>query len=158
MPDLEITSAWRLNNENIERQAIQFWKTLQVLPPGVEPAFRAKQLVAIAQLAGELVAVSTATIEEVKAVRSRFAMFRTLVAPEHRRSRVASEMTVYAKHLLERWSLEHPEEDVKGMAIILEAPLSRANEPVWQRSGLTLVGYTPAGHQVRLAWFEHARI
>jgi hypothetical protein len=158
MPDLEIVSAWRLNNENIERQAIQFWNSLKILPPGVDAAGRAKELVAVARLNAELAGVATAAIEEVPMVRSRFAMFRCSVAPEHRRSRIAAELIVYSKRVLEEWSLEHPEENVKGMGIILEAQIDRANEPLWARSGLTLAGFTPRGQQIRLAWFAHARI
>jgi len=34
--------------------------------------------------------------------------------------------------------------------------------PVWPNApglnGLVLVGYTPAGQQVRVSWFEHARL
>jgi hypothetical protein len=158
MPDLEIASAWRLNNDNVEREAIQFWNRLMILPAGVDAAARAKELVAVAHLNGEVAGVATASIEDLAFVRSRFAMFRCAVAPEHRRSRIAAELTVYSKNLLERWSLEHPDEDVKGMGILLEAQIDRANQPVWQRSGLTVAGFTPRGQQIRLAWFSHARI
>jgi hypothetical protein len=158
MPDLEIVSAWRLNNENIERQAIEFWNSLKILPAGVDAGARAKELVAVAHLNGAVAGVATASIEDLAFVRSRFAMFRCAVAPEHRRSRIAAELTVYSKNLLERWSLEHPDQDVKGMGILLEAQIDRASEPVWQRSGLTLAGFSPRGQQIRLAWFSHARI
>jgi hypothetical protein len=158
VPDLEIVSAWRLDNQNIEREAIQFWNSLKILPPGVDPAARAKELVAVAHLNNELAGVATAAIEDVPLVRSRFAMFRCSVAPAHRRSRVGAELMVASKRILEQWSLEHPDEGVKGMGIVLEAQIDRANEPVWPRSGLTLAGFTAQGQQIRLAWFAHARI
>jgi hypothetical protein len=158
MSDLEITSAWRLNDNNIERQAIQFWDTLKILPPGIEPEARAKELVAVARLGGELAGVATAAIEDLPFVRSRFAMFRAAVAPQHRRSHIAYEILIYSRQVLERWSREHPDQNVKGMGVVLEAQLLRANEPIWPENGLTLVGFTPLGQQIRLAWFDHARI
>lgn len=49
------------------------------------------------------------------------------------------------------------------MATIVESPaldlLSR--QPVWQApdiNGLALIGYTPTGRQIRVSWFEHARL
>jgi hypothetical protein len=159
MAEYAISPAWRLNDQNIERQAIQFWRTLNILPRGVEPEARAKELCAIAHRGVEVAGVSTVSIEELRFLRSRFAMFRCAVAPPHRLSHVAYELTVFSRALLERWSLEHPEEPVKGMGLIIEAEIGkRAQQPLWPVTGLTLVGFTPQGLQIRVAWFPHARL
>ena len=159
MAEFTITPAWRRDAETIERQAIQFWKSLSILPPGVDPAARAKELIAIAHHGNEFAGVATATLDELPFLRARFAMFRCAVAPQFRGSRLASELTIYAKPLLEQWSREHAEERVQGMAVVLEANLGdKSKKPVWPASGLTLVGYSAQGLQVRVAWFEHARV
>ena len=153
-----ITPVWRLNDENIERQAIQFWNELKILAAGVDPQARAKELCAVAHHDGELAAVATASIEEVPQLRARFAMFRTAVAPQHRRSHLGQDLLIFSRTLLEEWSRAHAGENVKGMGIVLEAQIDRAKEPVWPITGLTLVGYTPDGRQIRVAWFAHARV
>jgi len=158
MSDYVISPVWRLHDANIERQAIQFWNTLKILPAGVDAAARAKELLIVAHRGEQLAGVATATIDDLPFVKSRFAMFRCSVAPEHRRSGVGQEMLVRAKPMLEEWSLAHPEMQVKGMGIVLEAEVARATEPVWPLTGLTLAGYSPRGQQIRIAWFAHARV
>ena len=154
-----ITPAWRLNDDAFEREAIAFWATLNLLPPGVDPATRVKELVAIARDGGSIAGVATAVIEELRLLRGRFAMVRCAVAPAYRGSRLASELVASSQPILERWSLDNPAERIQGMGIVLEANLGdKARQPVWPRSGLTLIGYTPQGKQIRVAWFGHARV
>jgi hypothetical protein len=61
--------------------------------------------------------------------------------------------------VLEPWSAAHPEERVAGIATILVSPnyAEKQKRPVWE-PGLTLIGYTPQGQQIRVAWFDHARV
>lgn len=159
MTSYTITPAWSLHDPGLVQAAIGFWRDLAILPQGVDPAARAAELVALARQGDTVAAVSTAAIQEIPTVRSRFAMFRCAVAPEHRRSHLATEMLLNAKTQIEQWSLAHPEARVQGLGIVLEADIGeRARIPLWTQSGLHLAGYTPDGRQLRLAWFEHARI
>ena len=154
-----ITPVWRSNDQNIERQAIQFWQSQQILPPGVSAEGRAKELCAVAHRNGELAGVATASIDELAPLRARFAMFRCSVALQHRRSHVGYDLLLFSRRLLEEWARAHPEENVKGMGIVLEAQIGdHAAEPVWPQTGLTIVGYAPNGRQIRVAWFAHARV
>jgi hypothetical protein len=159
MSELVISPAWRLGDATIEQQAIDFWQRLKILPRGIDPAARAKELCAVAWRGDELAGVATAAIEDVRIVRARFAMFRCAVVPEHRRSRVGYQLLTYSRPLLERWSFDHPDERVLGMGAVVEAEIGDwAHQPHWPLTGLTLAGYTPQGQQIRLAWFEHARV
>ncbi len=159
MTPYTLTPAWGLRDPGLEQAAIQFWRDLAILPQGVDPDARAAELVTLARQGDAVAGVSTAAIQEVPAVRSRFAMFRCAVAPAHRRSHLATDLLLNAKTLIEHWSLAHPEARVQGLGIVLEADIGeRARMPLWTQSGLHLAGYTPDGRQLRLAWFEHARI
>ncbi len=159
MSDISIAPAWRLNDETIERAAIEFWTRLNILPPGTAPAARAKELVAIARQSSEVAGVATASIEALPTLRSRLAMVRCAVAPPYRKSRLASELIAGSQPILERWSLDNPSALLQGIGIVLEADLGdKARQPVWPRTGLTLIGYTPQGKQIRVAWFRHARV
>ena len=159
MTPYTLTPAWGLRDPSLEQAAIGFWRDLAILPQGVDAAARAAELVALARQGDTVAGVSTAAIQEVPTVRSRFAMFRCAVAPAHRRSHLATDLLLNAKTLIEQWSLAHPEARVRGLGIVLEADIGeRGRIPLWPQSGMQLAGYTPEGRQLRLAWFAHARI
>lgn len=157
--DLELRPAWQLNDEGVERDAIDFWKRLDILPAGVTPEERASELVAAAYRDGQLVGVTTASLNRYEPLRARFAFQRCAVAPQLRRSQIGTALTWFSFSLVEQWSASHPEEKVLGYAGIIEsgdlAEFQRL--PVWGgRFGL--VGYLADGRQVRVAWFDHARL
>jgi hypothetical protein len=156
---IEVRPAWRRHDPAIESDAIDFWNRLDVLPPGVKPEERAKQLIAAAYKDGRLVAVSTATIEYVDMLRARFAVLRGATDPEYRRSGAQLALAVPSRQILEQWAKAHPEEKLAGGIAFVETsewgPFARL--PVWPESELTLIGYMPDGRQIRAAWFDHFR-
>jgi hypothetical protein len=159
-PKLDLRAAWRRDDSGIEADAIAFWERLGILPPGVDPAARAKELVAAAYHRGTLIAVTTASIARYEPLRASFAFLRGAVDPAHRRSLAGTAIAVFARETIEAWAVEHPEAGVAGVAGIVESPdvAARQRAPVWPQTGLNLVGYTPDGRQVRAAWFQHYRI
>jgi hypothetical protein len=158
--DLDIRPAWRRDDPELEAEAIAFWKRLDLLPAGVPPEARAKELVALAYRSGELVGVSTAAIDYHQPLRARMAFLRGATDPAHRRTRAGVTLGVGTREILERWAAEHPDERVGGLAAIVEnrdigLPLL---EPIWPVTRLTLIGFTPDGRQVRAYWFRHFRL
>lgn len=157
---VEIRAAWRREDPELERDVIAFWRRLDILPSGVAPEARAKELCCLSYADGEVVGVSTATIEVLPFLRARFALMRVAVSPEHRRRHLALEILKSTRTVLERWSLEAPQEKVQGVAAVIQAANIEEMKrlPTWPRSGLNLVGYTEDGQQIRVAWFDHARL
>ena len=158
--DLELRPAWRRGDQTIEADAIAFWRRLGILPPGVEPQARAKELVAVAYKDDRLVAVTTATLKRLDFLRARFAMLRGAVDPAHRRTRTGWALGLYTRDLMEQWSYDHPDERVAGLAAIIEAPelVALERQPFWPTTKFGLVGYTEAGRQIRVSWFEQFRL
>lgn len=159
-PGIDLRPAWRRADPDIERDAIAFWKRLGILPKGVRPEERAAELVAVAYRDDRLVGVATAAVARIDALRGRFAMLRAAVDTEHRRDRIALDLAILARELIEIWSREHPEERLLGLGALVESPdlLERAKQPYWPQTRFGLVGYTPDGRQIRVAWFAHARV
>lgn len=159
-PGYQLRPAWRLADSAIERDAIAFWDRLAILPAGVRPGERARELVAVAYQGDRLVGVTTAAPGRIEALRGRFAMLRGAVDPAHRRSRLGFDLLLFSRELLERWSHEHPEEKLLGLGAVIESPdlAERARQPFWPQTRLGLVGYTPEGRQIRVVWFAHARL
>ncbi|HEX8364480.1 MAG TPA: hypothetical protein VF603_04260 [Allosphingosinicella sp.] len=159
-PDFDLRPAWRLGDAEIARDAIAFWERTRILPAGILPEERARELAAAAYRGDRLVGVTTAALGRIEALRGRFAMLRGAVDPEHRRSRLGFDLLLFSRELIERWSQEHPEERVLGLGAVIESPdlAERARQPFWPQTRMGLVGYTPEGRQIRVAWFAHARL
>ena len=159
-PSCDLRIAWRRGDEAIERDAIAFWNRLAILPPGVAPATRARELAVAAYAGDTLVGVTTASLGRIEWLRGRFAFLRCAVDPAHRRGRLAMALTIQTRDIIEAWAAEHPEERLLGLAGVVETPLlqDRLREPVWPTTRFTLVGHRADGRQVRVAWFEHARL
>ena len=158
--DVELKPAWRMKNPSFERDALAFWQENHLILPGEEINERLSQIVAVGYDQGKLVAVATAFIAHVDFVNCKLAMFRCAVAPEQRRSRLSTVITAYARELLEKWSAEHPDEDVRGMGSVTQAREFEGREArLFLRSThLGFVGWTAQGHPFRIAWFEHAKV
>ncbi|HYI48630.1 MAG TPA: hypothetical protein VEX35_09210 [Allosphingosinicella sp.] len=159
-PGFEFRPAWRLEDPEIERDAIQFWNRLGILPPDVAPEQRAKELIAAAYKDGKLVGVQTATLGRLEQVRARLAMFRSAVDPDYRRFYLSRALTIFSKTLLQRWSAEHPEERLAGLGAVIESKELAAygKKPYWPETQLILVGFMPDGRQIRVSWFEGFRL
>lgn len=156
----ELRPAWQRNDPRIEADAAAFWNRLEILPQGVDPAQRARQLVAVVYKDEEIVGVMTATIERVEQVRTRLAMIRSAVDPGHRRAQILRALTWYSRALLERWSRDHPHERLGGLGGIIESEqlAELAKQPNLAPSGFILAGFLPDGRQLRISWFEDFRV
>lgn len=155
----DVRAAWRRDDPEIEADAIAFWTRLGLLPPGVEPAERAKELIAVAYADGKLVAVATATIEWIPELRARFAILRGATDPDYRRSHAQLSLAVPSREALRDWAIAQPGEKLAGgLAFVEPAEWGEFTRlPVWPESELALVGYDDNGRQVRAAWFDHFR-
>jgi hypothetical protein len=159
-PDYEFRTAWTLNDPQLMADAKEFWRELKMLNPA-EIERRASELIVVAYNLGKPVAVSTANLAMVEQLRCRCAMYRCAVALDHRRHHLSYQISGRSREVLEQWSLEHPEEEICGMAANIEASQYRSGkqrEPMWPEYDLNLnfVGYNNKGQQLRVAWFKHA--
>jgi hypothetical protein len=157
--DVELKPAWRLDDPAINRDTVAFWRQNNLLPHGATGEQRLKELVAVGYDGGKVCAVATAFIVHVDFVNCKLAMFRNAVSPEKRRSRIGTVITTFSRELLEKWSLEHPEEAVMGMGTVTQARELESRRRAFMRSThLGFVGWTKDGHPIRIAWFEHAEV
>lgn len=160
MSEIEFRAAWRKANAELERDAKEFWQTrLRLLPRNVDPEARARQLCAVAYRDGAPVGVSTATIEYIKQFRSSMAVYRCAVARQFAHQPLSWRITDFSREVLERWSLENPDEKVMGlMAVMQSRELVTRYPQVFGVVNMTFTGFTPAGFPIRVAWFKHATI
>lgn len=157
---VDLRPAWRRDDPDIERDAVAFWRRLAILPPDTTAERRSKELAAAAYEGDRLVGVTTIVLSPLEPLRARFAFIRGAVDDAARRRHVGYSLLLYTRDLIERWSADHPEEGVLGLAAVIETPDLAAwqREPVWPITRLNLVGYNEKGRQIRVAWFDHARV
>lgn len=160
IPGFELRPAWRLNDPRIEADAVTFWNHLGILPAGVAPEQRAKELIAVVYKDDRIVGVHSASIERVNQVRARLAMLRSAVDPDYRRTHISMALTLYSRTLLERWSSENPHERLAGLGAILESQqlAERGKQPYWPQTRFILAAFLQDGRQFRVSWFEDFRL
>jgi hypothetical protein len=161
MSEITFRPAWRLNDAQVGHDARELWASVEAIDPEVLEA-RAGELVAAAYTGARLVSVATAELSYRARLNARLAMYRTYVIPEERRNLMSRKLAVFSRDVLERWSADNPAEKVLGMGALIQAHeySDRQRNPVWREMGLNLdfVGFTPEGYQLRVAWFQHARL
>lgn len=159
--DFTFEEAWQRKDQKQQEEAKFFWEAHNLLPQQLREQ-RAKELVSLARADGELVGISTALVQYFPQLRGRFAFFRCAVAPEMDRGELASQLMVEAFHCIGAWAVENHGEKVLGIITVIEGQDlgERASYPMWPEHDvhLNLVGYTPQGQQIRVAWFKHARV
>ncbi|VEU36866.1 unnamed protein product [Pseudo-nitzschia multistriata] len=110
----------------------------------------------------EVVAVSTVVIEMNSSLYCKVGWLRCLVKEEFRRRGIFTEIMSRCKIALEEWAIENPLAGLLAMGVMLELKFDGKNlnnkDPVWPKTGLTLVGYTQRGVQIRIAWLKQARV
>lgn len=160
MPESAIFKpAWRMGDPALEADAIDFWTKNNLLRPNVPPEARAKELCGLVYRDGEVIAVSTAIVQEMPKFRCRMALYRCAAARSFRRNPFSLQVTVGSRNLLESWSRENPDEGVMGMAAIVESPvLARHMPSVFWPADLVFMGYMENGRQLRVSWFKHATV
>ena len=161
MAGIAFRTAWNKDDETLRQDAVAFWRGgPQLLPQGVDPIARARELCAVAYRDGSVVGVSTVTIEFVPQFRSRMALYRCSAAPDLLTIPPLSwRITDYSREVLEKWSLENPDEKVMGLMAIIQAQSLIEHYPqIVAPANMAFTGFTPAGFPIRVAWFKHATI
>ena len=75
--ELEVTyvDCWQKADAKAEADAIVLWKALGVLPEGVDPSDRVKELCVLAYSKDELAAISTVVVRHLPFLKNNFGMF-----------------------------------------------------------------------------------
>lgn len=154
MNDIRYVAGWQKRDPAIMRDAMALWDEFGILPEGVTPEARAAEICCIAYDGTKAAGISTVEIRPYPPLRNRrFGFLRVFTRPEYQQQDIAIGLATHCRDILEDWSLDNPGERLAGMAAIYQSP-KLGHYPIGE-SGLTLIGYTPEGYQVRAIWFNH---
>ena len=160
MAEPVLKPVWRMNDVVAERDVLAFWREEKLLSQDMDLASRLQELCVIAYADSRVVAVSTAVLTRLEQVRARVAMLRFAVAANYRGQHLATNVLEMARRQLQDWAAAHPEEKVMAIGTVVQARGlgSKLTEAVFSPSGLSVIGHTAKGEQLRLAWFPGATV
>jgi len=159
MQNINFKRVW--GDSEYQNQIIDFWNLLNVLPKEVNPEQRAKLAVMIALAEGEKI-VGVSTAERVKVTylnNNHFYNYRTLIDPAYRIPGLVDKMAVDSIDFLES-IFTKSETDCIGVITLIESTRTRAlkRKVVYAATGLTLIGHTPKGAEIRIKYFKGATV
>ncbi|PKQ07476.1 MAG: hypothetical protein CVT72_03010 [Alphaproteobacteria bacterium HGW-Alphaproteobacteria-11] len=154
MINIRYVSGWRKRDPKIEADVIAVWRERGILPPDTAPEDRAKQICAVAYDGKKVCGISTVEIASYAPLRNkRFGFLRVFTLPDYSQQTVAIGLATECREILRAWSVANPGERLAGMAAVYQSP-KLGHYPIGE-SGLTLIGYTREGYQMRVIWFNH---
>jgi hypothetical protein len=157
-----LQAVWPAPTVQDQDDVVRFWLGEQAMSEP-EARARAPQLLVIARdEAGCVMGVSTAVATWVERLGIRCFYYRTFVGQAHRARGVARDILVAScNHLNQRFA-QGIDPEVLGVFLDIENPaLARVhNQAVWREGEFcfVFVGQTPSGHQLRVAYFDEAKI
>jgi len=158
--DIAFKIAWDRRDQALMDEVKAFWTASELMVPRLLDE-RAGQLGVVACDGDRIVATATAELAVLPGLRARFAVISIAVDPQSRRKSIGLRISGRFLTVLEEWSAAHPEEEVMGMAAVIEGDWgAKMHEPIWPDWGLNIVlaGYTHRNQQIRISWFRHARV
>jgi hypothetical protein len=154
-----IVPVWRNVTPELQAELADFWLSHKAIADPERANLRAKQAVCVLRDAdGALCGVATAILQIRPRLRQPLYYFRQFLAPNVRRQQQALPMFRAACAALEAANRDKPES--LGVLMEIENPdLARIfSHVVGSRTGGVFIGYSPRGYQLRVVYFEGAKL
>jgi hypothetical protein len=158
---------WPCPSSKDQADVVQFWLREQAMPEP-EACLRAPQLLVVARdEVGRVAGVSTALAMRIERLAIDAFYYRTFVGQAHRArglssSSLAHDILVASFNHLNRRFLRGIDPNIIGLFLDIEnrAAARLYNQVIWREGEISCVyvGQTPAGHHLRIAYFDEARV
>jgi hypothetical protein len=157
---LEVIPVWKQVTPELKQELVELWASGNVMTGDARQA-RADQAVCIARdEQGAVWGVATAVVRILPRLRQPMYFYRQFFAEGHRGQKQTVPFFNAAKAILQAYnqSLDQPES--LGMLVELENQMlsQRYTEAYGRESDSTFIGYSPRGLQLRVSYFEGARL
>jgi hypothetical protein len=162
MPELLIDNVWTKVETKLQDEIVEFWQSNNMLPPGINAADRAKQVVLTVRSQGKIVGLTSAEFVRFRQLNDNlFFMFRAAVLPAFRMPGIESKLIVESRDLLEKFAESQPANNrAIGLLVFVENPNLKAkrNEAIWPASKAVYIGSDKQGRHIRVSYFKGAVI
>jgi hypothetical protein len=158
---LAIEPVWKTIDNELGRELVDMWSRTRAIADQFTAQSRSSQAVCIGRDEhGTICAVATAVVRVLPRLQEPLYYYRQYFAPEVRGMGRALPFFNQAREVLAKYnaSLETPE----SLGVLLEvenAQLASRYDRAWvAEAESSFIGYSPRGLQLRVSWFEGARL
>lgn len=158
---LEVVPVWKQVTPDIRDELVEFWTRHKAIGDAASQAARADQAVCIGRTEdGAVWGVGTAIVRVLPRLRQPMYFYRQFFAPEHRGQKQTVPFFNRVKAVLQDYNRSLSAPESLGVLVELENQMlsQRYTEAYGSQSGTTFIGYSPRGLQLRVAYFEGARL
>jgi hypothetical protein len=161
MTDLELRTVWQSHDPAVTSDVVTLWSDLGAVFPK-DRADRLKELAAVAYVGDNIVGACTVRSIDYKVLRTQIFYLRPIIVPGPQHDEILIRLLSAAKSVLQPWARTHPDERARGLLVMFDSDAFDAlcSEPILRRADVELVltGYTDGGRQIRVQWFDDARL
>lgn len=158
---IELISVWKQVTPELEAELVEFWMRNQAIADSGIATTRARQAVCIARdQDGGLAGVGTALVRVLQRLRQPAYYYRQFFAPTFRGKGQAIPFFNHARGILQQYNASLPSPESLGVLLELESAMlaSHYNQAYVAAADSTFIGYSPRGLQLRMSYFENARL
>ncbi len=152
-----VENVWHRISSDLKREIVRFWMERNALTIREEAVERAEEVVFVVRSLGRKI-VGICTAKEIFSERlNNFVYFyRTMIAPEHRRSGLAVDLLIKTRDFLEARFVEGIEEKAIGILLTMENEEMNATfrQALCPKTGFVFMGFNRNRHQVRVYYFK----
>jgi hypothetical protein len=160
-PSFEIVPVWRNVSPELIAELSGLWAQTGAIADPASAAARGQQAVCIGRDAnGAICAVGTAVIRTLPRLRQPMYFYRQFFAPGFRGQRQTVPFFRRACDILQAHDAQLAIPEALGVLVELESALLAARyvHACDPHSGTTFIGYSPRGLQLRVSYFDDARL
>jgi hypothetical protein len=157
----EITPVWKDVSPDLAAELADLWGRAGAIADPAKAALRAGEAVCIARdTAGALCGVATAALRVLPRLRQPMYGYRQFFAPHFRGGKQAVPFFRHARKVLQEYNATLASPESLGVLVELENPMlaARYDRACMTESGLVFIGYSPRGLQLRVSYFDGARL
>ncbi|GAB3097465.1 hypothetical protein [Lysobacter terrae] len=158
---IEFVSVWKQVTPELQAELVAFWAAHNAIPEASVAAARARQAVCIGRDAeGRIVAVGTAFLRVLQRLRQPMYYYRQFFAPDVRGLGQAMSFYNRARQILQAHNAALAAPESLGVLLELESALlaKHYDQAYVAAADSTFIGYSPRGLQLRVSYFEGARL
>jgi len=158
---IEIIPVWKNVTPELSAELVDLWSLTNAIPDPDKAVARAGQAICIARNAsGAICGVGTAFVRILPRLRQPMYYYRQFFAPEVLHRLTQARQNPHERQVLQDYNAGLAEPESLGVLLELENPqvathYTRAYEPVVDS---TFIGYSPRGLQLRVSYFDGARL
>jgi len=158
---IEVRTVWQANDAAVARDVESLWEELSAVYPR-DRADRLKELVVAAYVDGRIAGALTARSIDYKVLRAQVFHLRPALRPDVHHDEILFQLLSAAKSVLHPWARADSGGRMKGLLVMFDSDAYDGlyAEPVirWHGVELVLTSCTDEGRQIRMLWFDDARL